>query len=109
VDEIVIEKDEFEKYLFLGYKKADFPKEKNFLGLVKKLPAPELERLLRKHTAATDDDLRALASSRSNAVQDYILASGKVEASRVFIHWPRDLKPEKKKGLSGSRVEFKLE
>ena len=109
VDAVVINKDEFEKYLFLAYKEADFPKEKNFIGLTKRLPAPELERLLRAHLAAVDDDFRALAADRSNAVKDYILATGKVEPARVFVRWPKSLKPDKKEGAKESRVEFKLE
>lgn len=109
VDAVVINKGEFEKYLFIAYKEADFPKEKNFIGLTKRLPAPELERLLRAHLAATDDDFRALAADRSNAVKDYILATGKVEPARVFVRWPKSLKPDKKEGALESRVEFKLE
>lgn len=109
IDDVEIGNDEFEKYLFLAYKRADFPKEKNFLGMVKKLPAPELERLLREHTLATGDDLRSLAGSRSSAVRDYILGTGKVEPSRVFILWSGDLEAGKKEGVRDSRVEFKLE
>jgi hypothetical protein len=109
VDEVAIGKDEFDKFLFSAYKEADFPKEKNFIGLTKKLPAPELERLLRAHLPVNDDDLRELAASRANAVKDYILATGKVEPARVFTRWPKSLKPEKKEGVKGSRVEFTLE
>jgi hypothetical protein len=109
VDEVVIGKDEFDRYLFLAYKKADFPKEKNFLGIVKRLPAPELERLLRANTAVADEDLRALASRRAEAVKEHILRSGRVDPSRVFVRWPKSLTPEKKEGLRESRVEFKLE
>ncbi len=109
VDEVVIGKDEFDKYLFLAYKKADFPKEKNFLGIVKRLPSPELERLLRANTAVTDEDLRALALRRAEAVKEHILRSGRVDPSRVFVRWPKSLTPEKKEGLKESRVEFKLE
>ncbi len=109
VDAVEMGKDEYERYLFLAYKRADFKKETNFIGMVKRLPEPELERLLREHLKATDDDLRALAASRSNAVRDHILGTGKVEPSRVFIRWPKELKPEKKEGQKESRVEFKLE
>jgi len=109
VDDVVIDKDEFEKYLWLAYKKADFKKETNFFGFTRKLPAPELEKLLRKHTTVTDDDRRELAALRSETVKDYILKSGKVEPSRVFVLWPKTLVPQKKKGLLDSRVEFKLE
>ena len=32
-----------------------------------------------------DDDLETLAASRAKAVQDYLLASGKVTAGRLFL------------------------
>jgi len=108
VDSVAIGRDEFEKYLFQAYKKADFPKEKNFLGMVRKLPAAELERLLKANITVTDEDLRSLAARRSEAVKEYILGSGKIEPSRVFIRWPKSLTPEKKEGAAESRVEFTL-
>lgn len=109
VDEVVIKKDEFEKYLWLAYKKADFKKETYIFGIPKKLPPAELERLLREHTKVTDDDLRDLAALRSNSIKDYILKTGKVEQSRVFVLWPKTLSPAKKEGIRDSRAEFKLE
>lgn len=109
VDEVVIAKDEYDRFLWLAYKNADFPKEKTLIWLTKKLPVPELERLLKEHTEVTDDDMRELATRRANSVKDYILGSGKVEPSKVFIRWPKTLTPEKKEGLKASRVEFKLE
>lgn len=41
--------------------------------------------------------------------KDGILAAGKVEPSRVFIRWPKDLSPAKKDGIRESRVEFVLQ
>ncbi len=108
VDSVVIGRDEFEKLLFQAYKKADFPKEKHFLGMVRKLPAPELEKLLRANITVTGEDLRSLAGRRAEAVKEYILGSGKVDPARVFIRWPKSLTPEKKEGAGESRVEFRL-
>jgi len=109
LDAVSIGAKERDAYLYLAYKEADFPKEKNFLGLTKRLPSPELERLLRAHLAANDDDFRALAQQRSDAVKDYLLASGKVEPERVFVRWPGTLRPGKKEGARDARVEFRLE
>ncbi len=108
MENVVIKKDEFNEYLWRAYKKADFPKEK-VLFFTKKLPAPELEKLLREHIKVTDDDRRELAAQRSETVKDYILKTGKVEPSRVFVVWPKTLVPPEKKGLAESRVDFKLE
>jgi uncharacterized protein DUF748 len=109
IDDMVIGPKEYEKYLWLAYKKGKFRKPTNILGLTKKLPVPEMEKLLRENTVVTDDDLRELASGRANAVRDYIGSSGKVEPGRVFIVQPKSISPEKKENLSESRVEFKLE
>lgn len=109
VDAVTVGAKERDAYLYLAYRDADFPKEKNFLGFTKRLPSPELERLLRAHLVANDDDFRALAAERSNAVKDHILASGKVEPARVFVLWPKTLRPEKKESALDSRVEFRLE
>ncbi len=109
IDEVTIGPKEYEKYLWLAYKNGKFRKPTNFIGLTKKLPVPEMEKLLRENTIVTDDDLRALASDRAMTVKDYILASKKVDPRRVFIVWPKSLSPEKKDNLKDSRVEFNLE
>jgi len=109
IDDMVIGPKEYEQYLWSAYKKGKFRKPTNFLGLTKKLPVPEMEKLLRENTIVTDDDLRELASSRAKAVRDYIVSSKKVEPGRAFIVQPKSLSPEKKENLPDSRVEFKLE
>ncbi len=109
IDDVVIGPKEYEKYLWLAYKKGKFRKPSNILGFTKKLPVPDMEKLLRENTGITDDDLRELASERAEAVRDYIESSGKVESERVFIVGPKSLSPEKKENLKDSRVDFKLE
>jgi hypothetical protein len=46
LDEVRIEQDEYLKYLTMAYKKADFPKPRNIIGLVKDLPQEEMETLM---------------------------------------------------------------
>ncbi|MBE9528354.1 MAG: DUF748 domain-containing protein [Proteobacteria bacterium] len=109
LDEVVIEGDEYEKYLWKAYKKMKFPKPKNLIGLTKKLPPEELKKLMLANTTITEDDLYDLAKRRAGAVKDYILAMEKVESERIYMVRPEKLVPEERKGVAPSRVEFALE
>ncbi|MGZ3603811.1 MAG: DUF748 domain-containing protein [Thermodesulfobacteriota bacterium] len=108
VDEVKIEKQEYEKYLKMAYKEEKFPKPKNVLGMAKDIPAPEMEKLMLTHIEVKEGDLKTLASQRSMKVKDVILKSGQVEPERVFILEPKSLAPEKKDKVKDSRVDFKL-
>jgi uncharacterized protein involved in outer membrane biogenesis len=108
VDDVKIEPTEYQKYLKMAYKADKFPKPKNFIGMAKDIPGPEMEKLMLTHTEVKEGDLRALASQRAMKVKDLILKSGKVEAERVFILEPKSLAPEKKEKIKASRVDFKL-
>ena len=108
VDEVKIEKQEYEKYLKMAYKEEKFPKPKNVIGMAKDLPAPEMEKLMLTHIEVKESDLRTLASQRSMKVKEAILKSKQVEPERVFIVEPKSLAPEKKEKVKESRVDFKL-
>lgn len=108
VDEVKIEPDEYERYLKKAYKAEKFAKPRNILGFAKKLPVPEMEKLLLEHIEAKDDDLRLLALERAQRVKDYILRSGKIEPERIFLIAPKSLAPDKKEHLRDSRVDLKL-
>jgi len=108
VDEVTVAPEEYEKYLTLAYRAEPFPKPRNFIGLVKGLPVPEMEKLMLTHIEVGEDELRQLASQRANVVKDALLRSGKVEAERLFIVEPKGLTPEKKDNVKESRVEFKI-
>jgi hypothetical protein len=108
VDDVTVGPEEYEKYLTLAYRAEKFAKPRNFIGMVKGLPVPEMEKLILTHIEAGDEELRQLASQRANAVQAAILRSGKVEAERLFIVEPKTLSPEKKDKVKNSRVEFKI-
>ena len=108
VDEIKIEKQEYEKYLKMAYKDEKFPKPRNILGIAKDLPVPEMEKLMLTHIEIKESDLRSLVSQRAMIVKDAILKTGKIESERIFIIEPKSLAPEKKEKLKDSRVEFKL-
>jgi uncharacterized protein involved in outer membrane biogenesis len=108
VDEIKMEKAEYEKYLKMAYKEEKFPKPKNFIGIPKDLPAPEMEKLMLTHIEVKEGDLRTLASQRSMKVKDAILKLGQIEPERIFILEPKSLAPQKKEKIKDSRVDFKL-
>ncbi len=108
LDDLTIEKDEFDKYLWKAYKKENFKKPKNALGMTKKIEAKEMRQLMLSHILVSDDELRELATMRAEVVKDYLLSSGKIDAASIFIVWPEELTPKSKKGIKASRVEFKL-
>ena len=108
VDEVKIEKQEYEKYLKMAYKEEKFPKPKNVIGMAKDLPTPEMEKLMLTHIEVKESDLRTLASQRAMKVKDAILKSKQIEPERVFILEPKSLAPEKKEKVKESRVDFKL-
>jgi hypothetical protein len=108
VDEIKIEPAEYEKYLEKAYGSEKFEKPRNFIGMAKKIPAPDMEKLMFANIEVTDDDLRQLASQRALIVKDYMLKSGQIDQRRVFITESSALQHEKKEKLEESRVEFRL-
>ena len=108
VDEVVVTPEEYEKYLTLAYRAEPFPKPRNFIGMVKSLPVPEMEKLMLTHIEAGNEELHQLAARRANAVKGALLQSGKIEPERLFIVEPKGLTPEKKDKVTDSRVEFKI-
>ncbi len=108
VDEVVVTPGEYEKYLTRAYRAEPFPKPRNFIGMVKSLPVPEMEKLMLTHIKVGDEELRQLAARRANAVKAALLQSGKIDPERLFIVQPKGLTPEKKDKVTDSRVEFKI-
>lgn len=67
-----------------------------------------LENLLRRYAAATADDLRALAASRSQAARDYLTTAAGLEPGRIFLI-EHDLKPAPdQEGTAKARVSLGL-
>ena len=108
VDDIRIELQEYEKYLTQAYKAEPFPKPRTVIGLEKKLPVAEMEKLMLTHAVVREDDLRLLAARRATVVSDLFLKSGQVAPDRIFVIQPKSLAPEKKEKIKDSRVDFKL-
>ncbi len=108
VNEVNIITEEYEKFLVMAYKEETFPKPRNALGGLKKLPVPEMEKMIHTHIQITDDALRLLASKRALSVKDYFLNTGGIDPGRVFLIEPESFKPEENEKLKDSRVDFKL-
>ena len=110
VDDVQVDKAEYERYLKAAYSDESFPKPRNVIGIAKDLPVPEMESLMLKNTQATDDDLRNLANRRAQTVQDRLLATEQVSADRLSIVAAKPLSSEEKEKVKAklSRVDFAL-
>jgi len=108
IDEVKIDPQEYEKYLREAYKAEPFPKSRDAIGLIKKLPVDEMVKLMLTYSSVREDDLKLLASRRAKVVRDLLLKSGQIQPERIFIVEPKTLAPEKKEKQKSSRVDFRL-
>lgn len=84
-EEVTIPAEEYADYLWEVYSEADFPKPRNFLGMTKKLPEDEMEKLIFANTEVTDTQMAELAQSRARAVQGYLIEGGSLPRERIFL------------------------
>jgi len=108
VDDVTIEKQEYDRYLKRAYSAEKFPKPRNIIGLEKGLPNEEMEKLMMTHITVKEDDLRLLAMKRAEAVSEALREKGEFEPGRIFVVEPKTLEPEAKKDVKKSRVDFRL-
>ncbi|MBP1746305.1 MAG: hypothetical protein H6Q54_920 [Deltaproteobacteria bacterium] len=108
IDDVKVSPEEYEKYLRLAYETEKFSKPRNIVGLTKKLPVSEMEKLMLTNIVVKEEDLRSLAFERATLVKDFILRSDKVTPNRLFIVQAQNLTPEKKENLKASRADFKI-
>ncbi|MDO9196650.1 DUF748 domain-containing protein [Rhodoferax sp.] len=92
---VALTEAEYPALLKAVYRRADFPKPRNLVGMTKDIPVNEMEALLLAHLAATDDDMRELALQRGVTVRDY-LASQKLPLERLFLGAAKAVPPEAK-------------
>ena len=109
VSKVSLAAGEYDKYLQQVYDETKIPgKPRNFLGIAKRIPRAEMEKLLLANTAVTDGDLRQLAQRRAEGVKEQLLKAGPVEPGRIFLVSSSPLAPERKDKVSGRRVDFRL-
>ena len=105
-DAVTVDAAEYERFLRRAYGVEKLPdKPRNFLGIAKELPVPEMESLMLAHANIEKDDLQRLASSRAQTAKEWLMIEGKVPAERLFINAPVLAAPEKGKP---TRVDFGL-
>jgi hypothetical protein len=110
VDDVQVDKSEYERYLKAAYGEETFPKPRNIIGLARDLPVPEMEKLMLQHARASDDDLRQLANQRALAVRNALTANGQVTPERLFIVAAKPLTADERAKLKGrpNRVDFAM-
>ena len=110
VDEVQVDKGEYEQYLKAAYGEESFPKPRNVVGLAQNLPVPEMEKLMMQYAKVSDDDLRQLSTQRAQTVRDALLASGQVGTDRLFVVAGKALSNEERAKLKGrpNRVDFAM-
>jgi hypothetical protein len=86
---------EYPALLKAVYRRADFPKPRNLIGLAKDLPVTDMQALLLAHLPATEEAMRELAVQRGVAVRDY-LAAQQLPLERLFLGAAKAVPPEAK-------------
>jgi hypothetical protein len=103
IDDIEVSAEEYPELLKKAYREADFKKPRNFIGLTKDLPVAEMEQLMIANATVGDEDLRALAQRRAQAVKDWLSGEGQVPGERIFL-----LEPKVEAIGDGGQVVFAL-
>ncbi|BCR06478.1 hypothetical protein DESUT3_35470 [Desulfuromonas versatilis] len=106
IEQMEVPAEQYEDYLEQVYRQADFPKPRNFFGMVKGLPAAEMEKLLLAHLPAGEEQMRALAWGRATVVRNYLIQEGKLSPERIFLQRQDVFKAPEEQGAGASRVEF---
>lgn len=86
-EEVEIAPDEYEQWLTEAYDAEPMDKPRNFLGLARKQPREEMERMLRAAVTVGDQEFLDLATERANAAREFLLAAG-APGDRVFVRAP---------------------
>ncbi|MEG6505497.1 DUF748 domain-containing protein [Nitratidesulfovibrio sp. 1201_IL3209] len=85
VDDVTIDKDEYEDLLEDVYKDAPFDKPRNVVGFTKSQPVDVMEAALKEHYEVTPEALKELATARAKAVRDKLLELEPALGERVFL------------------------
>lgn len=107
VETIEVTVTERPRYLKEVYRKGDFPKPRNVIGLLKDLPDDEMEKLILSHIVIGPAQLSELAWARSAAVKNELVERNGLSAERIFQNNVEVARPkDKPDDWSGNRVEF---
>jgi hypothetical protein len=106
LDALTISPEEYPGYLLKVYRAADFPRPRNFVGMLKKLPDAEMEKLLLANIRAGEEEMQTLAKDRALAVRDLLIAADETIKPQIFLK-SVDIYQAPEKGAA-SRVEFNI-
>ncbi len=104
--DVTVTAEEYADYLWQVYRETDFPKPRSFIGMTKKLPETEMEKLIYANTSVTEDQLADLAQARALAVQDFLVEEGQLARERIFLKEVDIKTPPDEETISRARVEF---
>lgn len=105
-EDVTIPAEEYLDYLWKVYRKADFPKPRNYFGMTKKLPETEMEKLIYANTPVAEDTLAELAQTRALTVQNFLIKEGKLAPERIFLIKPDIIAAPDQETTSRARVEL---
>jgi hypothetical protein len=112
--EVIVSPEEYPVLLGRVFEAEKLAKPRSASGAQQPLPPAEMEKLLLASTQIGDDELAALGDRRSQAVKQWLLATGQVPEPRLFLLATKvgkssegaDAAPAS--GAKTSRVEFSL-
>lgn len=107
-EQITVTAAEYPRYLERAYLAEPFDKPTNALGLVKALPAAEMDKLLMQHALVDEMWFKSIADARALAVKKYLDEQGKVPVERLFLVASRLSADGIKDKGSPQRVDFTL-
>ncbi len=105
-EDVAVSEAEYHDILLTVYKEAEFPRPRNFVRMLKKLPDPEMEKLLLANILVGEEQLAELAKSRALAVRDALEAANEEIKPRLFLK--KTAIYQSPKDGSASRVEFSI-
>lgn len=108
VESIEVSAEEYPEFLWQVYKAADFPKPRNFIGMTKKIPVEEQEKLIYTNTDAGPEQLAKLAQARSQNVLTYLIEEQQLASERAFLTTVDIETPPERNGATRSRVELEV-
>lgn len=103
---VMIEPDEYLKYLTLAYKAETFAKPKVAFFIEKSLPQEEMEKLMLTNIVIDDANLTALAKRRADAVSKRLSTEYGIDPKRLSTK--TKVSSEKDEKRPSSRVQFDL-
>ena len=84
-EEITISTEEYPELLLAVYREAEFKRQRNFVGILKKIPETEMEKLLLDHIDNGEEEMQELAKARAIAVRTALVAVNEEIKPRLFL------------------------